>query len=123
MAFLMVLCFCCYAWSVHPVRKVLRKRVFGGLSPFLCCPEKWSGLNWTSHLHWVKICVVHNGQINLRAKQKRKVLSATMVIGTYYSFCLLNFSLVFSSLDLQLWVLSFLCNHILVTMLIKHYAS
>ena len=55
---------------VHPVRKVLRKRWSGGLSPFLCCPGKWSGLNRISHPHWVKICDDHNGQINLHAKQK-----------------------------------------------------
>ena len=30
---------------VRPVQKVLRKRAFGGLSPFLCCPKKWPGLN------------------------------------------------------------------------------
>ena len=46
-------------------------------SPFLCCPGKWSGLNRISHPHWVKICDDHNGQINLRAKQKYEVLSAT----------------------------------------------
>ena len=62
---------------VRPVRKVLRKRVFGGLSPFLCCLEKWSGLNRISHPHWVKIWDDHNGQISLRAKQKYEVLSAT----------------------------------------------
>ena len=63
---------------ICPVRKVLRKRVFGGFSPFFCCPEKWSGLNrMISHPHWVKICDNHNGQINLCAKQKYKVLSAT----------------------------------------------
>ena len=54
---------------VRPVRKV------GGLS--LCCPGKLSGLNRISHPHWVKICDDHNGQINLRTKQKHEVLSAT----------------------------------------------
>ena len=54
-----------------------RKRKFGGLSPFLCCPGKWSGLNRISHPHWVKICDNHNGQINLHTKQKYEVLSAT----------------------------------------------
>ena len=62
---------------IHPARKVLRKRLFGGLSPFLCCPGKWSRLNRISHPHWVKICDDHNGQINLCAKQKYKVLSST----------------------------------------------
>ena len=36
--------------NVRPARKVLRKRWFGGLSPFLCCPGKWSGLNRISIL-------------------------------------------------------------------------
>ena len=35
-----------------------------------------NGLGW-SHPHWGKTCVDHNGQINLRAKQKYEVLSAT----------------------------------------------
>ena len=26
--------------NVRPARKILRKREFGGLSPFLCCPGK-----------------------------------------------------------------------------------
>ena len=51
--------------------KVLRKRLFGGLSPIWCCPEKWSWLNRISHPHRVKICVDHNGQINLRAKHMK----------------------------------------------------
>ena len=63
---------------VRPYRKVLTKRWFGGLSPFLCNPGKWSELNRISHPHWVKICDDHNGQINLRAKQKYEVLSATI---------------------------------------------
>ena len=33
--------------------------------------------NGISHSHWMKICDDHNGQINLRAKQKYEVLSAT----------------------------------------------
>ena len=40
--------------------------------------EKWSGQNRISHPHWVKICDDHNGQINLRTKQKYEVLSATL---------------------------------------------
>ena len=40
------------------------EKVFGGLSPIWCCPEKWSGLNRISHPDWVKICVDTNGQIN-----------------------------------------------------------
>ena len=63
---------------VRPVRKVLRKSEFSGLSPFLCCPGKWSGLNRITHPHWVKICDDHNGQINLCTKQKYEVLSATV---------------------------------------------
>ena len=59
------------------LEKVLRKSYFGGLSPFLCCPGKWSRLNSISHPHWMKICDDHNGQINLRAKQKYEVFSAT----------------------------------------------
>ena len=51
----------------------------GGLSPFLYCLEKWSGLNRISLSYWVKICDDHNGQINLRAKQKYEVLSATYI--------------------------------------------
>ena len=35
-------------------------------------------LNRISHPHWVKICDDLNGQINLRAKQKYEVLSATI---------------------------------------------
>ena len=62
---------------VRPYRKVLGKREFAGLSPFLCRLGKWSGLNRISHPHWVKICDDHNGQINLRAKQKYEVLSVT----------------------------------------------
>ena len=77
----MVLWFFCYEGAdrkyVRPARKVLRKREFGGFSPFLCCLGKWSGLNRISHPHWVKICDDHNVQINLRAKQKYEVLSAT----------------------------------------------
>ena len=56
---------------VYPVQKLLRKRVFGGLSPIWCCPEKWSGKNRISHFHWVKICVDPNGQIKLRAKNTK----------------------------------------------------
>ena len=73
---------------VCPVQKVLRKRVFGGFSPFLCCPEKWSGLNRISDPHWEKICDDHNGRINLRAKQKYEVRSATTVQAFFQpSFC------------------------------------
>ena len=71
---------------VRPARKVLRKRKFGGLSPFLCCPGKWSGLNRISHPHWVKICDDHNGQINLRAKRKYEVLSATWFLTFVFFF-------------------------------------
>ena len=40
------------------------EKVFGGLSPIRCCPEKWSGLNRISHPDLVKICVDPNSQIN-----------------------------------------------------------
>ena len=64
---------------VRPVRKSSEEEeCLAGSSPFLCGPEKWSGKNRISHRHWVKICVDHNGQINLRAKQKYEVLSATV---------------------------------------------
>ena len=38
---------------------------------------RWPRQNGISHSHWVKICDNHNGQINLRAKQKYEVFSAT----------------------------------------------
>ena len=57
--------------------KCSEEESFGGLSPFLTCLGKWFGLNRISHPHWVKICDDHNGQINLHAKQKYEVLSAT----------------------------------------------
>ena len=38
-----------YSNYVCPVWKLLRKRVFGGLFPIWCCPEKWSGLNRINH--------------------------------------------------------------------------
>ena len=40
------------------------EKVFGGLSPIWCCPEKWSGMYRISHPDWVKICADPNGQIN-----------------------------------------------------------
>ena len=62
---------------VCPDRKGSKEeRVWRGF-PNLVLPGKWSELNRISHPHWVKICVDHNGQINLRAKQKYEVLSAT----------------------------------------------
>ena len=36
-----------------------------------------------SHPNWVKICDDHNSQINLRAKQKYEVLSATLTASDY----------------------------------------
>ena len=51
-----------------------------GFHHFYVAWEKWSGQNRISHPHWVKICDNHNGQINLCAKQKYKVLSATEVL-------------------------------------------
>ena len=76
MAFLVVLCFCCFEESEQKVRPSCsigsEEEIVCGLSPFLCCPEKWSRLNRISHPHWVKICDDHNGQINLRAKQKKR---------------------------------------------------
>ena len=55
---------------VCPVRKLLKKRVFGGFSSIWCCPEKGSGMNRISHPDWVKIFIDPNGQIKLRAKTK-----------------------------------------------------
>ena len=66
---------------ICPFQKVLRKRV---LSPIRCCPEKWYGLNRISYSHWAKICIDHNSQINLCAKQKYKVLSDTSSIKCLY---------------------------------------
>ena len=40
-----------------------QEKVFEGLSPIWCCPEKWSRKNRISHPDWVKICVDPNGQI------------------------------------------------------------
>ena len=45
---------------------------------FYVAPGRWPRQNGISHSHWVKICDNHNGQINLRAKQKYEVLSATL---------------------------------------------
>ena len=39
-----------------------------------------SGQNGISHPHWVKISDKTNGQVNLRTKQKFKVLSATFLL-------------------------------------------
>ena len=59
---------------------VLLKRFCGreslaGFHHFYVVWEKWSGQNRISH--WMKICDDHNSQIDLRSKQKYKVLSAT----------------------------------------------
>ena len=51
-----------------------------GFHHFYVARETWSVQNRISHPHWVKICDDHNGQINLRANQKYKVLSATGAI-------------------------------------------
>ena len=53
-----------------------------GFHHFYVARGKWSGQNRISHPHWVKMCDDHNGQINLRAKQKYEVLSATL---SYFS--------------------------------------
>ena len=47
---------------------------------FYVAPGRWPGQNGISRSHWVKIYNDHNSQINLRAKQKYKVLSATASI-------------------------------------------
>ena len=65
-------------------KSVLLKRFWGreslaGFHHFYVVWEKWSRQNRISHPHLVKICNDHNGQINLRAKQKYEVLSATLV--------------------------------------------
>ena len=65
--------------DVRPVRKILRKRKFRGISLPLICPGKSFGQNGTNHPHWVKICDNHNGQINLHAKQRYEILSATLL--------------------------------------------
>ena len=85
---------------ICPVRKVLRKRVFGGFLPFSFCSEKWSGLNRISHTHWVKICDHHNGQINLYAKQNMKVFLLQQ--NSYLSFIIfyvLRSEIIFQSVD------------------------
>ena len=46
--------------------------------PFYVAPGRSPGQNCISHSHLVKICDDHNGQINLRAKQKYEVLSAPL---------------------------------------------
>ena len=51
--------------------------MFSGPPQFGCCPEKWSAMNRISHPHWMKICADPDGQINLHAKQKYEILSAT----------------------------------------------
>ena len=56
--------------------KVLRKSVWRAF-PNLVLPGKMVWENRISHPDCVKICVDHNGRINLRAKQKYEVLSAT----------------------------------------------
>ena len=60
-----------------------------GFHHFYVSWEKWSEQNRISHSHWVKICDDHNDQINLRAKQKYEVLSAT---SSFLLFSLLSFS-------------------------------
>ena len=39
---------------------------------FWCCKEIWFGLNRTGHPDWVKMFGDSNGQIELRAKKKKK---------------------------------------------------
>ena len=73
--------------NVCPARKILRKRKFGTLSLPLNCLGKWPGQNGISNPHWVKICDDHNGQINLRAKQKYEVLPATVFFCVVYMLC------------------------------------
>ena len=68
-------------WSVHAASKEEAKReVEKWLArPFYVAPGRWPRQNGISHSHWVKICDDHNSQINLRAKQKYEVLSATPI--------------------------------------------
>ena len=56
-----------------------RKRDSQAFFNFCCCLEIWFGLNRTSHPNWVKMFGDSNGQIKLRAKQKFKFLSATVL--------------------------------------------
>ena len=76
-----------------------KEKVFGGF-PYLCCPERWSGLNRLSHSDWVKLCIDPKGRINLCAKQKCEILSATniMMIGGFLMFGFVFFYLNKNSL-------------------------
>ena len=74
---------CC--WREREDRSVLlenmlRKRKFQALSPPFVLPEKVFRVEWdksssaSENMQWD-----HNGEINLRAKQKFEILSATYV--------------------------------------------
>ena len=78
---------------------ILLERFWGreslaGFHHFYVALEKWSGQNRINHPHWVKICDDHNGQINLRAKQKYEVLFAILSFQLKLvkaNLCLANF--------------------------------
>ena len=82
----MVVWCCCRYWRADSETSVLieefwgRENVLAAFPNFWCCSDIWSGLNRISHPDWMKICGDPNGQIKLRAKQKYKVLSATVPI-------------------------------------------
>ena len=61
-----------------------------GFLYFYVAREKWSGQNRISGPHWEKIRDDHNGQINLRAKQKYEVLSAAVLMIRGWLFLLSN---------------------------------
>ena len=106
----MVLWFCCCEGSGQKVRPSFsnvseEEMVWQAFTIFML-----SGLNRISHPHWVKICDDRNGQINLRAKQKYEVLSATAPLNWFISnldTChLKNLSLIYSVivfLNTRLW--------------------
>ena len=52
---------------VRPVRKVLRNRQFGGLTPFLCCPGKWSGLKiWWKYATTITVKLIYAPNKNMK---------------------------------------------------------
>ena len=83
----MVLSFCCYEGSGQKVNPSCSKdskeeRVWRAFIIFML-PGKNGPGRIGCHPHWVKICGNHNGQINLRAKQKYEVLSASTLYDFY----------------------------------------
>ncbi len=68
-----------------------------------------SGLNRISHPDWVKICVDPNGHINLRAKQKYEILSATIC-----SNCVMSCDGIFLKVNVVLWFEKGICDVLLL---------